>query len=54
MHKTPKLGRALPKDLSEQDVEALIKHQISVQHWVYVIEPCLKFFMLVVYVYQNF
>ena len=23
-HKTPKLGRALPKDLSEQDVEALI------------------------------
>jgi integrase/recombinase XerD len=24
-HKTPKLGRALPKDLSEQDVEALIQ-----------------------------
>ncbi|AXY55489.1 site-specific tyrosine recombinase XerD [Acinetobacter chinensis] len=25
IHKTPKLGRALPKDLSEQDVEALIQ-----------------------------
>lgn len=24
-HKTPKLGRALPKDLSEQDVEALLQ-----------------------------
>lgn len=24
VHKTPKIGRALPKDLSEQDVEALI------------------------------
>ncbi len=24
-HKTPKIGRALPKDLSEQDVEALIQ-----------------------------
>ena len=24
LHKTPKLGRALPKDLSEQDIEALI------------------------------
>ena len=25
VHKTPKIGRALPKDLSEQDVEALIQ-----------------------------
>ncbi|MDG9422945.1 tyrosine-type recombinase/integrase, partial [Streptococcus pneumoniae] len=25
LHKTPKIGRALPKDLSEQDVDALIQ-----------------------------
>lgn len=32
-HKTPKLGRALPKDLSEADVEALI-HAPNYQHGI--------------------